>query len=297
MAEAPAIDTGAAPVVAPSNGVQHWSATLPADQREIPAVATSPDLPSFVKRFTDQHSNMSRLETELKSRPKLPGKDSKPDELSAFKKSVYEAGVFKAPPENAAAYQITKPENIPDWGWSEKHINGFRELAHKHGTTQEALSDFLAFHTSMIQDQEREVNAMYESNKEAVKQAVTERWKQTGRSYDDMMNLAVNGLEARVAPEVFEAMHKPIQLGDGKVYRIIDDPSTLEALAIIGEAYQIDSGRIGGHVTDQGAKAEATDIQTNPDNPKHKLYAQGDKATVEYVTNLLKKADGSTVTL
>src|SRR6266576_3257834 len=84
-----------------------WRSSLPTDMQSIPAVKEAADLPSFVKRFNDQSSELGR-------RTRIPGSDAKPEEIKAFKESVYKAGLWKAPPESPDKYDIKRPDNVPE---------------------------------------------------------------------------------------------------------------------------------------------------------------------------------------
>ena len=50
-----------------------------------------------------------------------------------------------------------------------------------------------------------------------------------------------------------------------------------------------------GDIIDQTAFNEAQDIVVNKNNPRHEAYHRNDKATVDHVTNLYRRADPSMI--
>lgn len=103
------------------------------------------DFPTFVK-------NHHNLESKLGSSIALPGKDAKPEDVEKWGKDLGEKvkghgfAVVKAqaaPPESADKYEINLDE-IPEPMRGDAVVGSFREIAHKHGLSQEAVSDIIA---------------------------------------------------------------------------------------------------------------------------------------------------------
>jgi len=245
---------------------------LPTDLQSIPAVKEAADLPSFVKRFNDQSSELGR-------RTRIPGTDAKPEEIKAFKESVYKAGLWKAPPESPDKYDIKRPDNVPEHAWSDKTVQAFRGLAHKHGLSQEAMKELIDFDAQRFGELEPVISA----NKEEAKKVITEQWQKEGRQYDEMMNLAVEGVKARFSAEEVQALEST---------GLLDHPYVLSGLAKIGELYMESGGLTGDGMSPESksAEAEANDILRNEANPKFKQYWSGDKDVVAHVNGLFAKA-------
>lgn len=251
MAEAPATTT--------TETTPHWSTTLPPDQQGLPAVKEAPDLPTFVKRFGEQQAERSKIANEYKT----------------FKDSVEQAGKLR--PAAPADYKIAKPESLPEYAWSEKTVTAFRELAHAEGLSQATMEKLIAFDAQRFS----EVEPVIAADKEAAKKAVTDEWQKEGKSYDDMMNLAVEGAKARLSAEEYHAL---------EASGLINHAYVLSGLAKIGEVFQTDTGQTGGAVMNPDAKTEADEIVNNKNHPKHEAFWKGDKAVNDYVQDLYKKA-------
>lgn len=211
--------------------------------------------------------DMAKSYRELESRlgvkgTHIPGKDAKPEEVAAFRKAM---GI----PEAANGYNI-KPEQMPDgitWP-ADEVLAPILEAAHKHHIPEAALRDLI---TSNFAAQQAATEAMAKEQLESGQAILREKW---GADYDANVKLAVQAAQL--------AGVKPTAAG-------FTDPETV--MAFVNLAKKIGNDQFvtanGGTGGGKGGPAEAKDIMTNPDNPKYKLYQEGDADTVSHVRRLL----------
>lgn len=239
------------------------------------------DLPSVLKGYHSLKGHLGKA---------VFVKDAKnPEEVKAAQARAYELGIFPKPnvPESPDKYEITRPQNMPESAWKDEIVNEFRILAHKHGLTQEAIKELLAFDAKRFNG----VESDYQIDHDALQKGVEEEWQKVGKSYEEVVELGARGMKAAgLSDPELDALEKYTK----------GDPRLASALAKIGLAHEADSGILGTPIPRQdseNAKAEGLDIMNNQQNPKWKLYWGGDKATVEYVNALFAKAHPGTTEL
>jgi len=267
---------GGAPAPAPAGGP--WYSSLPAELQNDPTIKATPDVATLAKRFVDTNK-------EFGSRIKLPGKDAKPEEISQLKAKLYESGVFKAPPATPGDYKITRPETMPESAWSSELEGKFRELAHKHGLSDETVQELMALN--------------HEQFGGAVKAYEVDRAEAMKFIDTYAQNLKVDKAELIATGDRFlTQVFKDNPAGLEKIKQIMA-PETIAAFGHAGLLMQESSGVTGEEFVSptSNAEQEATDIIKNKDNPKYKLFHSGDTATVNYVNSLWQKAYPGEVTL
>lgn len=90
-----------------------WRGHLTDDLKADPVVsgwaekASEKDIPSIIKGYAHAQKRMG-------SAINLPGKDAKPEELTALRSKLYESGVFAAPPVKPEEYGLADPGNLPE---------------------------------------------------------------------------------------------------------------------------------------------------------------------------------------
>ena len=115
--------------------------------RDTPYATESPDYPTFLKRGYDSHRAIGGM-------VKVPGKESKPEEVQAFRKKVSEAGHYipKPYPESPDKYEVKKPEGWnPDIPLDEEVLGAVRKAAHELELPQEALDKILPLHFAHVE--------------------------------------------------------------------------------------------------------------------------------------------------
>lgn len=79
----------------------------PMPLRDVPFVKEAKDLGGLIKTGYDAHR-------EVGARVRIPNKEAKPEERTAFLGKLYEQGLLEAPPSSPDEYGITKPDALPD---------------------------------------------------------------------------------------------------------------------------------------------------------------------------------------
>jgi len=265
-----------------------WYSSVP-PELQTPAVKEAPDLPTFVKRFEAQHTELGRAQARI-----VPDPAKQPNEFKAFQESVKKAGLsISADPPVPDDWQYTRPEEIPEHFWFDEDAADFAKIAKQNGISEKAAKELINVHNRGF---ERVAKALDAYTAEA-KTAVTNLWKDEGRTYDEMMALATRGIEARFTEEEYNALHMPMPLGNGKMFRPIDSPQILSALAKIGEVFAESRGLTGPMTPEaRNAKAEADAIIMDKNNPRYEAFHRGDAEAHAYVQSLYKKADPGTYT-
>jgi len=84
-------------------------------------------------------------------RVKIPAKESRPDEINAFKQRVRDSGIYveKPYPETPDKYEIKPPEGFE---LDPKTIDGVRQILHKHGVPQEAATELMGAYFENTKD-------------------------------------------------------------------------------------------------------------------------------------------------
>ncbi len=249
--------------------------------RETPFVKESKDFASLVKAGYDAHREVGA---------RIPIKhDGKPETIAEWRRThlpnIYKAGLLEAPPATPADYGIVKPTNVPDGlVWNDDRATKYAGILHKYGVPKAIVPELMALHTEALTDVGLTLKTSVEEGTKALK-------AEFGDKYDQRIE-EVKRLTAVLFkdPEEIEFFEKT-GLGNhpgflGVMMRLA--PLAMQDSSIAaGLGSNSDTG-----VTGETVRAEVADIMSNPNNPKNKLYWQQDKATMEYVNNLYKKAYG-----
>jgi hypothetical protein len=266
-----------------------WFESLPAELtvdhggqkvalKDMPFVKESPDLGHFVNKTFAQHR-------ELGSR--IPVKKiEKPEDATAWRKDnlpkLYDAGVLERPPVTPEAYEIKKPDTIPEGlAWSDERAAKLAGVLHKHGIPKSAVNDLLELHAEALTGAQVALKTDYDSGIAALK-------TEFGNDYDRLTEQSKRLTAAifKTAPELefFEST------GFG------NHPLFLSVMMRLSKFAEQDSSIIpnmgrgdGGARTGDEVKAELAAIMSDPNHPKHKLYWQRDAATLQYIDDLYKK--------
>lgn len=186
---------------------------------------------------------------------------AKPEEIKAFKESVYKAGLFESAPETSDKY--VKPGSLPDDMWTAPVAQEFKTIAHELGLSQKQIERLAEFDVKRFND----MKGPLAQDVEAAKKQITEQWAKEGKGYDEMMTLAIEGMAKR---NFTEAEVKALD-----VTGALSHPVVLSALAKIGEAFKDSHGLIGEEVVTDDDLA-----QFQPGGAKWELLSKGDPKTL-----------------
>lgn len=235
-----------------------WTEKLPADLEGRESLGRFKSVADLAKSYRN-------LETMVGKKTLVPNEKSTPEEISAFRKAL---GV----PDNLAEYDI-KPEKLPEGlEWSEDNGKKFAEIGHKFNVPPAAMKALVAEYCNIKQAEMQAIAQEIESRKQS---GVAELKKTWGADFDK--NLAVAQSAAKMAGV------NPDTFGFG-------DPEVVKAFVRLASQLSDDKLVPGGagSVNISGV-ARAKDIQTNPDNPLHKKYADGDPDVVQMVRGYLQQ--------
>lgn len=244
--------------------------------RDHPFVKEAKDWPTFAKTALDAHR-------EVGARVRIPGKDAKPEDVTAFKTRLIESGILPAPLKSPDEYGLVKPDTLPDGlEWNEEGAKKLAAILHKHGAPKALAGEILAL------KQELELGRLQSlkvSREDGEKQLKAEH----GTHYDERKEAA-----GRLASMIFKSEEELAffeKLGLGNHPAFLSVMMRLAPLAQQDSTFLHDLNR-GGGSSGADVKAKLQDIMTNPQNPDHKLYWQKDKATLEKVEKMYKAAYG-----
>ncbi len=209
------------------------------------------------------------------------------------------------PPESPEKYEFKFPEGVKSEDVaSDPLLKEFKSFAHTKGYSNQEAADIINWWSEKgapelakkFQPPQADfiegdnVRSLFEKEfKEQTNQILDEYPRNV-----ETINRTIPGLKDTLNESVAPYGEKLIMLGD--------HPVIVKLVNLIADLTRPDfAGHVNGGVTvnpDADALlAEARDIMQNKDNPKHALYAKNDKATVQYVADLYKKADPSERTL
>lgn len=260
---------------------QYLSDDVKADPSLKPIIDKIPerDTPSFIK-------SALHAQKRLGSAISLPNGDSKPEDLEKWRNEnlprLQKAGVIQGAPATPDAYEINPPKNLPDGlTWPPEFVAEAKGALHKAGFTQDQVKVAMDLHMKALGGMAGQAQSLAVAKDEAAK-ALQTKW---GDKYEQNVLIADKGAEKIFA-------NKPEVLEKFKESGLLSQPEFMETMQEIGALFMEGDANIGGG-TSQGmmdAEKEALDIMNNPSNPRHELYAKGDKATHEHVQALYAKA-------
>lgn len=279
--ESGVIDQPAAEIVvatpAPSSD---WRTFMTDDLKADPVVsgwaekASEKDVPSIIKTLANAQKRMG-------SAINLPGKDAKPEEMTALKAKLIEAGVMPKPIADPKEYAIAKPENLPAGAeWSDELSTKLATTLHKHQIPKEAVADLLALHAESLGGNV----GSFAQDRTAV---IAELQKEHGEKYDERKALAERLITHIFKSDEDAALANKLGLGDnarfiGLMMRFApfaqQDSSFVET---IGSAAQ-------GPMSREKVQSELAAIMTDTKHPMHMGYLRHDKTVLEHIKGMYK---------
>lgn len=249
--------------------------------RDQPFVKDATDFPAFVRGAYDAHREVGA---------RIPVKhDGKPESIAEWRKThvptLQKAGLLPVTPASPEEYGITRPAEIPEGlAWDDARATRYAALAHKHGVSKEAAQDFMNFHLETLKGVQGVIKSSYDEGMTALK-------KEYGDKFDERSEQA-----SRLAAAIFKTDE---ELQFFETVGLANHPTFMSVLMRLAPLAESDSSVLAGlgastagGLTGEAVRNELADIMSNLENPKHKLYWQHDKATMEYVDSLYKKVYG-----
>jgi len=231
--------------------------------RDTPFVKEAPDFKTFVKGAYDAHREVGA---------RLPVKtDGKPESVAEWRKThlptLYKAGLLEAPPATWQDYGVVKPQDIPEGlSWDDKRAERYASILHKYGVPKGIVPELMELHQEALTG----AHMALKTSKEEGKRFTAAIFK----TPEELEFFELTGLGNH--PGFLSVM---MRLAHGA----LQDSSVLAGLP---------SGQGGGGMTGDEVRKELAAIMSDTNNPRHKLYWQKDKATLDYVDSLYRKAYG-----
>jgi len=250
--------------------------------RDTPFVKEAPDFKTFVKGAYDAHREVGA---------RLPVKtDGKPESVAEWRKThlptLYKAGLLEAPPATWQDYGVVKPENIPEGlSWDDKRAERYASILHKYGVPKAIVPELMELHQEALTGAHLALKTSKEEGIKALK-------GEYGDKYDERVE-EVKRFTAAIfkTPEELE-FFELTGLGDHPGFLSVIMRLAHGALQDSSVLAGLPSGQGGGGMTGDEVRKELAAIMSDTSNPRHKLYWQKDKATLDYVDSLYRKAYG-----
>jgi len=253
----------------------------PSPLRETAFVKEAKDFASLVRGGYDAHREVGA---------RIPIKhDGKPESIAEWRKthlpSIYKSGLLDAPPATPADYGVVKPENVPEGlTWDDARALKYAGILHKYGVPKAIVPELMALHAEALTGAGQVLKTSVEEGTAALK-------AEFGDKYDTRVEEA-----KRLTAAIFKS---PDELAFFEQTGIGNHPGFLSVLMRLAPLAMSDSsilasspsGSPGGE-SGEAVRSEVADIMNNTANARHKLYTQGDKATMDYIDSLYKKAYG-----
>jgi hypothetical protein len=261
-----------------------WRTFMTDDLKADPVVskwaekASEKDIPSIVKGYAHAQHRMG-------SAINLPGKDAKPEEMTALKAKLIEAGVLPKPIADATEYVIAKPENLPaGMQWSDELSGKLAGVMHKYQVPKEMAADLIALH---MESMSGAVGSFAQDTETVIAGLRSEH----GEKYDERRELA-----NRLIPEIFKtdeeaALANKLGLGDNQ--RFISLLMRLAPLAQQDSSFMQNLSVKGGEMTGEAARDEYAKVMSDPKHPQYDGFRKGSKESLAYVDELYKKSYGN----
>lgn len=252
----------------------------PMPLRDTPFVRESKDFATFAKGAYDAHREVGA---------RIPVKGGTPEVVAEWRKThlptLYKNGLLDAPPATPEEYGVVKPLDIPEGlTWDDARAAKYAGILHKYGVPKGIVPELMELHKEALAGANQSMKLTTEAGVAALK-------SEFGDKYDIRVEDA-----KRLTATIFKS---PEDLAFFEQTGIGNHPGFLSVLMRLAPLAMQDSSILASQpsagtssATGDAVRSEVASIMSDPTNPKHKLYHQGDKATLEYVDELYKKAYG-----
>lgn len=192
-----------------------------------------------------------------------PNEKSTHEEVAAWRKAL---GVPEAP----EGYNL-KPEQLPEgMAFDEGSAKRVAEIAHKHNIPAAALKEIVAF--DLERQQQMAAAALAMATKEMQEGQETLK-RSFGDSYEPNLNLAKRAVAT---------------VGGNANSRGFSDPEVVRVVVGLAKKLSDDTLVAGDSIGPSSSVSRAKDIMTNPNNPMHARYLNGDPEVVDQVRRMLQ---------
>lgn len=209
-----------------ANETADWRATLP------------PDMHGFANQFAspaDAVKTALDLRQKLSTSVQVPGPDSDPTKrLEVFNRL--------GRPETVDGYQVTPPENIPDWvSLEDESVQGaqrsFLEAMHGTGATQEMVDTALGWYWNHLSESESTRDRVLDDEFANTEAGLRREW---GRDFEGNLEHAGRAVAAFGGQELGDTLEQ---------FGLSNHPAVIRAFARVGRTMGEDT-MISGPMTD-----------------------------------------------
>lgn len=246
--------------------------------RDMPDIKNVKDLPTLAKSYVESQREIGR-------RVRVPGKDAKPEEITAFKGRLIEAGILTAPLGSPNDYGIVKPEALPDGvGWSDELAGKLGTVLHRHGAPKALAADLLTLYGEALTGAQNGLKTSVEAGMAALK-------AEYGDKFDERVETA-----KRLSQQIFTT---PEEVEFFERTGLGNHPGFLSVIMRLAPLAQQDSTfikglqRPGGEMSGDDVRTEIGRIMSDKNHPDYAGYLRQDKAVMAKVEELYKKAYGT----
>lgn len=284
MADAATIEIPATTTPAATAAPADWRTFLTDDLKADPVVsrwsekASEKDVPGLIKGYAN-------LFTQQGNKIAIPGKDAKPEEMTALKAKLVEAGVLPKPIADPKEYGIAKPDHLPAGAqWSDELSGKLAGVLHKYQVPKEMAAELLALHTESMGGTMQRFKVDQEAAMATLK-------AEHGEQYD-----ARSEMTKRMMKGILKT---PEELAILEHSGLADHPAFLSVLMRLAPLAMQDSSFLqgipeaGGEITGDAAREEYAKVMSDPKHEHYEGFKRGDKKAQEYVNGLYSKAYGN----
>lgn len=240
---------------------ENWLDRLPPDLQDSKQILGQfKDIDGALKTLVNQQ----RLLGKKAEAVLIPKDDASPEEVAAFRAKL---GV----PENADAYAL-KPKDLPQgMEWNDTQAKDYNAFAHSLGLTPAQAEAHLTWEAQREQAQAQSKQLEAKAQFEVSRKELAEAW---GDKFDANMSKAT----------------RLVKTGGGDLNDPgLASPGMVKLLARIADTLSDDKlVSSDSSATVQVGKSRAMDIMTNPSNPMHAKYREGDAQVASLVSDLLR---------
>lgn len=253
----------------PGKFVEKWQERLPAELDEYkPMLAQIGDFPTLAKVLKDNKEAARQKAGVRKLTPDAP-----PEAVKAFRQ---EFGIPDAP------YEYKKPEQLPEGvEWRDDRVKNFGEWAHKNNLTPEQAQAGLDLYLGFVAEDAKTWKTTEEQMRTQHRaKELEELTNKFGGRLDTVVSNAQRAALMRGLEPDMVNPDSPKYLGNGMLSLLND-----YALAVGESRLPTAAG-----VINMTPEREYQSIIKDKSNPKHELWAKGDKETKAYVDELRRRA-------
>ncbi len=282
MSDAALLGTPAPAPIAPP--VNDWRPHLTDELKADPVVsswaekASEKDVSALIK-------TMAHAQHRMGTAINLPGKDAKPEDVSAFKAKLIEAGMIPKPIADPKDYGIAKPDNLPKGvQWSDELTGKFATTLHKYQVPKEIVGELMALHMEALGGATGAVQFDLEQSMAAIR-------KEHGEKFDERIEQVKRMIPGLFSEESQDFIER---------FKLCDDPKFISGLMRVAPTFMQDSSFLeslpvkAGTMTGEEALAEHGKVMTDTTHPHYAGYHRmpQDPKAKAYVDSLYRQAYG-----